>query len=223
MSWRIIIVTLLLAIAASIWGGLQLGNWLIANGPLKSDVLDAYKDLYTVPTLDADGNPYVPAPPQPLVDGRLAVPDTPEPAEWEINHNIDLLAERPPIALATASGASTGTNDFARQHVSPSGLQGLAQIGTLTPHTMRTSEPNNDVIQPIDIGTPPPPPSQEVQAPSLPITANPNWQVDFQRELQACDRLGFTKVPSCKWDARNKYCGPHNAWGRVPGCPAKAF
>lgn len=120
MSWRILLATLLLGIAASVWGGLQLGNWLIENGPLKSDVFDAYQDLYSVPTLDADGKPYVPAPPQPLVDGRLAVPETPEPEQWEIDTATDLLTERPPIALATAAGGFGGGN-VTRNHVSPSG------------------------------------------------------------------------------------------------------
>lgn len=221
MSWRILLAALLLGIAASVWGGLQLGNWLIEHGPLKSNVFEAYEDLYTVPTLDADGKPYVPAPPQPLVDGRLAVPEAPEAAQWEIDADTNLLNERPPIALATATGG-IGSGSIARTHVSPSGLQGLAQIGG-TPNHLTQNIPNENVIQPIDLGATPPPPSQEVQIAALPVSSNPNWQIDFQRELNACDALSFTKTPSCKWDARNKYCGPHNSWGKVPGCPAKAF
>lgn len=222
MSWRILLATLLLGVAASVWGGLQLGNWLIENGPLKSNVFDAYQDLYTIPTLDADGKPYVPAPPQPLVDGRLAVPEAPEPAEWQINDGTDLLSERPPIALATSS-SGTGSSNVNRTHVSPSGLQGLAQIGNLQQDRLANEMPSGGALQPIEIGTPPPPPSQEVQVSNLPVASNPNWQIAFQRELKACDGIGFTKTPSCKWAARNKYCGPHNAWGKVPGCPAKAF
>lgn len=221
MSWRILIATLLLGIAASVWGGFQLGNWLIEHGPLKSDVFDAYKDLYTVPTLDADGKPYVPSPPQPLVDGRLAVPDAPTSTDWEVDQDTNLLAERPPIALATASGGY-GSGNLTRQHVSPSGLQGLAQIGGSSDRFI-TSQANEQVIQPIEIGIPPPPPSQEVQVSGLPVTTNPNWQIDFQRELRSCEGKGAFARPSCAWDARNKYCAPHNAWGRVPGCPAKAF
>lgn len=221
MSWRILLAALLLGIAASVWGGLQLGNWLIEHGPLKSNVFEAYEDLYTVPTLDADGKPYVPAPPQPLVDGRLAVPEAPQAAQWEIDTNTNLLNEHPPIALATAT-AGIGSGNVARTYTSPGGLQGLAQIGGSANHVIHNT-PNENVIQPIDLGAAPPPPSQEVQISSLPVASNPNWQIDFQRELSACDALGFTKTPSCKWDARNKYCGPHNSWGKVPGCPAKAF
>lgn len=214
MSWRILIAALLLGIAASVMGGLQLGNWLIEHGPLKTETLDAYQDLYVVPTLDADGKAYVPAPPQPLVDGRLAVPDSSEHIDWEINTETDLLAERRPIALATATG---GSANITRSHVSPSGLQGLAQIRS------RSNNLDENVIQPVDIGSTPPPPSQEVQVSNRSIASNPNWQVNFQQALNACDALSFTKKPSCKWDARNKYCGPTNAWGKVPGCPAKAF
>lgn len=221
MSWRILIATLLLGIAVSVMGGLQLGNWLIEHGPLKTEIADAYQDLYTMPTLDADGKPYVPTPPQPLVDGRLAVPESPEHIDWQINQESDLLAERRPIALATASGGSSGGAHVARSHVSPSGLQGLAQIGSRS--NTQSNNLDDNVIQPVDMGSAPPPPSQEVQVSNLPIASNPNWQINFQRELQACDALSFTKKPSCKWDARNKYCGPNSAWGRVPGCPSKAF
>lgn len=220
MSWRILITALLLTIAAAAWGGLQLGYWLIEHGPLKkTEVVDAYQDLYTMPTLGADGKPYVPAPPQPLVDGRLAVPQAPEGADWQIEP-ANLLAERRPIALATAAGGSS-SGSVARNHVSSSGLRGIAQIGNLNEQT--TSSPNENVLQPIDLGSTPAPPSQVVEVSGLPVNSNPNWQIDFQRELKACDALSFTRTPSCKWDARNKYCGPNNAWGKVPGCPAKAF
>lgn len=223
MSWRIFFVAFLLGIATSIWGGIQLGNWLIESGPLKSDVFAAYQDLYTVPTLDADGKPYIPAPPQPLVDGRLAVPESPEPMAWEIDQNINLLTERPPIALATATGG-IGAANISREYISPSGLQGLAQISRLQNQNQGAAfQPNQDVIQPIEIGAVPPPPSQEVQIAPLPIAANPNWQIDFHRELKACENKGTFARPSCAWDARNKYCSPNNAWGRIPGCPAKAF
>lgn len=216
MSWRILIATLLLGIAASVWGGLQLGNWLIENGPLKSDAFDAYTDLYTVPTLGADGKPYVPAPPQPLVDGSLAVPNTPERIEWEIDNSTNLLAERPPIALATNAAASSFA--VTRDHLSPGGLRGITQVGNL-----QAGRSGDEILQPIEMGLQPPPPSQEVRVSNLPVASNPNWQVDFQSELKACEKLGFTRVPSCKWAARNKYCEPGNSWGKVPNCPAKAF
>ena len=223
MSWRILLASLLLGIAASVWGGLQLGNWLIEHGPLKSNVFDAYKDLYTLPTLDAEGRPYVPAPPQPLVNGRLAVPDDVESLEWAIDQDTNLLAERPPIALATATAGFTAGSSTHRTTVSPSGLQGLAHISRDSLQAGMAVPANTDVIQPIDIAQPPPPPTQEVQVDNLPIQQDPNWQMNFQRELTSCDSLGFFQSPSCKWEARNKYCAPNNAWGRVPDCPAKQF
>lgn len=220
MSWRVLIATLLLGITASVWAGFQLGNWLIENGPLKSNVFDAYTDLYTVPTFDADGKPFVPSPPQPLVDGSLAVPNELERINWEIDDSTNLLQERPPIALATSSSASGSSIN--RQHISPSGLKGIAQVGNLSSGGS-IHMPNDQVIQPIEIGALPPPPSQEVKVNNLAVNANPNWQANFQRELKACEQLGFTRVPSCKWDARNKYCEPNKAWGKVPNCPPKSF
>ena len=33
MSWRLLFATLLLALGASAWGGIQLGDWLVAHAP----------------------------------------------------------------------------------------------------------------------------------------------------------------------------------------------
>src|SRR3546814_11930099 len=82
MSWRFISVVLLIAIGVSAWGGVHLGDWLIAHGPEKV----AYQNKATlpkVPVLDANGLPYVAQPPQPLVDGHFGVPNPPQSTDWK--------------------------------------------------------------------------------------------------------------------------------------------
>src|SRR5690625_2262098 len=207
MSWRLITLILLTVLGASAWGGYLLGNWLIENGPMRAPSVAIYDDMPDQTTLGADGKPYVAQPPQPLVDGRLGVPDTPDVATWEIDHPRSPLQEPPPIALATTTISMAEAIRITSRDEHAGGLQGIARL---------------DRIQPIEASERPPPPSQEVvQADTPPQSAN--WQAELQKALNACKNVGFFKRPSCAWEARNNYCGPNQAWGKVPNCPKKEF
>ena len=210
MSWRLLIVVFLMAIGASVWGGIALGNWLIEHGPLRAPNMAELIEPTVMPTLDADGKPFTAIPPQPLINGRLGVTEPIDPIDWAIN-NPSADKDNPPIALATTR--ITMAEAQAALTRSDSGLQGIANVGNL-------GRPNaaNTEIQPVDISTPPPPPPQVVTG-----TTDPKWQGALQRELHACSQRSFFDRPSCSWDVRNKYCGPNNAWGRVAGCPSKSF
>ncbi len=76
MSWRFIFAILLVAAGASAWGGIRLGDWLVAHGPV-APVIEEPPELSAVPVLDANGLPYVAQPPQPLMNGQHGVPDEP--------------------------------------------------------------------------------------------------------------------------------------------------
>lgn len=213
MSWRLILAIVLLAMGASVWGGIHMGNWLVENGPLRAPNMLAIEEAaQLMPTLDANGKPYVTPAPQPLTNGRLGVPDEPEPTEWQItNQTADKY--NPPIALANTRLSASALSDLRQQSAtSPSGLQGIAHVG---PSGSRDSA--QQPIQPVDIAIPPPPPT----TPAPNVGSNSSWIAQFQRELAACSQRGFFERPSCSWDARNKYCGPNNAWGRVEGCPSR--
>ncbi|MCQ9618029.1 hypothetical protein L1889_16260 [Paenalcaligenes niemegkensis] len=209
MSWRLILAVLLLAIGASIWGGITMGNWLIEHGPLRDPIMTEIIEPVMMPTLDADGKPFTAEPPQPLVNGRLGVPEPYDAIAWQID-NQAADKDNPPIALATTRITMAEAQAVAAQ--SSGGLQGIASVGNLG-----LSGGANEV-QPVDISAPPPPPAQEVAS-----ATDPNWRGDMQRELHACSQRGFFDRPSCSWDVRNKYCGPNNAWGKVAGCPSKSF
>ncbi|WP_269499036.1 hypothetical protein [Castellaniella sp. S9] len=197
MSWRLIFAVLLIAAGASAWGGLRLGDWLIAHGPAQP-VMPAHPELEPVPVLGADGKPFVATAPQPLPDGRLGVPLQTPPVNWEIQ-TVPLMDSAPPIALATTTITMDEAIALASQN-QQNGLEGIATV---------------DTIQPVDITTAPPPP------PAAGQPAAGNWQAAFQQELALCEQKGFFSRPSCAWAARNKYCEPNNAWGRVDGCPAR--
>lgn len=208
MSWRFIIFSLLIAVGASAWGGYLLGHWLIENGPMRDTPVILYDDMYEQPVLGADGKPFLAQPPQPLVNGRLGIPDTPETVTWEIDERYDLFRERPPIALATTHISMSEAIRITGRDEELGGLQGIARL---------------DRVQPIEADEPPPPPSQEVVQTDPPHAGGSNWQAELQKELNACQALGFFQRPSCAWAARNKYCAPYNAWGQVPNCPKKDF
>lgn len=204
MSWRLIFVVLLLAAGASAWGGLQLGDWLIAHGPTQAQPAPAHPELNKVRVLDANGKPYVATPPQPLADGSHGVPDIAPPTEWHIEPQ-SLMDEHRPIALATTTITEGEAAALAQGGMPGGGLQGIATIGALG---------GDQPIQPIEMDPQPP-------AEQTPVRNDNHWQEAFHAELKACEDVGFFSRPTCSWNARNKYCAPHNAWGKVDGCPAK--
>lgn len=225
MSWRFIFAILIIALGASAWGGIRLGEWLVAHGPVKPEVATTPPELAEVPILDVDGKPFVALAPQPLVDGRMAVPEAPEPIEWELEApSVAETQQETPISLAT----TTITMEEAIQiaNANPHGLQGLADVGDLMGGSTAGNNNSGNLpqaggplfIQPVDVTTPPPPP---------PVVTGPqtagNWEAALRQELQACTQLGFFDRPSCSWAARNKYCEPNNAWGRTRDCPGKNF
>lgn len=216
MSWRFILAILLVAAGASAWGGLQLGNWLVAHGPATPPI-DESPELSAVPVLDANGLPFVAQPPQPLVNGQQGVPGTPAQIAWQIpEKSLDETKSTATIDLAT----TTITMDEALQ-IAASGSQnfkGIADVGDLGLGASNFTEAQP--LQPIEVAPPPPPPVANATAPAQ---SNQAWQASLRQELQACSAQGFFDRPSCSWAARNKYCEPNNAWGRVGDCPAKSF
>lgn len=208
MSWRLIFATLLLAAGVSAWGGLRLGDWLIVHSPAQVQTTEPPVELTNTPVLDANGKPFIAAAPQPLADGRQGVPSLPPPVDWKIQ-TVPLIDENRPIALATTTISMDEAIALAAQgQQDDSGLQGIANVGTLI-----TSQP----VQPIDV--PPPPPAPDTSG-NL-AAGGDNWQAPFQAELKTCESMGFFSRPSCAWAARNKYCEAHQAWGKAKDCPAK--
>ncbi len=212
MSWRSIFVILVVAAAASIWAGLRLGEWLVAHGPVATAATH-HAPLVTVPVLDADGKPYTAQPPQPLVDGRLAVPEGPPLIAWEIpKSSLDETKSNQVIAVATTSITMVEAQQIAAGGGSSS-LSGIADVGELM-GSLNQGAP----IQPIEA---PDVPSPHVAA--QPVGNSGAWQARLRQDLQACDAESFFDRPSCAWAARNKYCTPNGAWGKVADCPAKSF
>lgn len=211
MSWRFMFVVMVVAAGLSAWGGITLGHWLIAHGPETSPITE---DLLVsdVPVLDADGRPYTAQPPQPLIDGRLGVPEPVTNIAWDVpDTSLVDDAENVPIAIAT----TTITLEQARHMAHPDDqFQGLADVGDL----IGALQAGQQMLQPIDM--PPPPPAP---APMATPETDGNWQLALRQEINACSNLGFFERPSCAWAARNKHCGPHNAWGKTRDCPDRSF
>ena len=213
MSWRFMFVVLLAAAGLSAWGGISLGNWLVSHGP-ETPPVPEYLQTSDVPVLDSDGRPYVAQPPQPLINGQLGVPEPVTHIAWQLpEKSLSEEEGKPPIDIAT----TTITMDEARNIAESGGnqFQGIANVGDL----IGTIQGGQQPIQPIEVPPAPPPPPPPASAPGT----GGNWQLSLRQEIDACSRLGFFDRPSCAWSARNKYCGPNNAWGKTPDCPAKSF
>lgn len=215
MSWRFIIAVLLVAAGASAWGGLRLGNWLVAHGPAAKEIPQLSQET-TVPVLDANGRPYVAQPPQPLVDGRLAAPQKPAEVAWQIpDQSLNATLANAAIPVAT-----TPITMVEAQQLASSGgqkLVGIADVGNLG---LAAGGNSNGPIQPIEI-----PDTTTTAKPDVARApaSNQAWQTRLRQELQVCSAQSFFDRPTCAWAARNKYCEANNAWGQIRDCPPKNF
>src|SRR5690606_41166582 len=83
-----------------------------------------------VPVLGAERKPYVALAPQTLVDGRLGIPEPPEPVQWELEPpTVAELQAETPIPLATTTITMEEAIRIANSN--PHGLMGLADVGDL--------------------------------------------------------------------------------------------
>src|SRR3546814_20598207 len=85
MSWRVLFAALLLALGAAAWGGIQLGDWLVAHAPKATAAPGQERLASQEPVLAATGRPYVAQPPQQRLDGPLGVPDQPVGTSWPVS------------------------------------------------------------------------------------------------------------------------------------------
>jgi len=223
MSWRFLVVTLLLGIGAAAFGGLQLGDWLVQHAPQAAPPPASLTGDNDQPTLNADGKPYVAQPPQPRVDGTLGVPERTAETNWAIqpvslfdtvkDNNVQLSrsAVTPGQAAEIAASSQTsvaGADDDAA-------LDALSQAG-FTPGQIQPSSRFGGAM---------------VQSSEMPVVRSNNnggaqaasgaWLTSLRGELAQCANQGFFERPSCAWNARNRYCGPNQAWGRVAECPQR--
>ncbi len=223
MSWRFLFAVLALLMAASAWSGLRLGEWLVANGPLASSA-PGQPEITPVEVLGADGKPFAAQPPQPQVNGRLAIPQPPEPVAWEITpESLNELFANNLIPIATTRISMAEAEQIAA--LESGKLMGIADVGDLiSSMEKRGNRDGNMPIQPVEIpdfsAEPGPGPAS---TPAPPAVANTGWLNQLRDELQACNAQSFFDRPSCAWAARNKYCTPNSAWGYVAECPAKSF
>ncbi len=227
MSWRVLIIFLLLAAVASWQGGLQLGEWLVARAPESIASASSSRNNSGEQMLDANGKPFTAQPPQPRVDGTLGVPRESAPLEWTVTAVIAEQFDADPNAMKVdaegnyerqdhelaAGGAEllSGNHDIATIDVGDTTKEQYAAPtaqGT-TVRTGNTRQDNAQVNQPDRLTTP--------------ASAALTWQQALKKDIEQCNSAGFFQRPSCVQNARNKFCAPNNAWGKAPDCPARGF
>jgi hypothetical protein len=226
MSWRVLFATLLVALAASAWGGIQFGDWLVAHAPAATRTPNE-TDANQEPILDADGRPYTAQPPQPRIDGTLGVPDRPASTNWTvataslfdtvkdpavlISRDTISMDQARQIAAATQSALPAGPNDVSTLDLATQQAQtaqSAQQYGQIQASRNVSQQP---IIQSVDM----PAPQQQASAGA----GQKGWQDSLRRELAQCANTGFFERPTCAWNARNKYCAPNQAWGTIAECP----
>ncbi len=222
MSWRFLFATLLVAIGVAAWGGIQVGDWLVAHAPQASPAPGQEKSEWSQqPVLDANGRPYVAQPPQPRVDGTLGVPDGPPNANWEVStvSLFDTVTD-PSVRISR----ETVSMEEARQIAAASDVplpQGGSDVTTLD---LQSLGGGSTAVQPAPAApgmAQQPMIAQAPVAPPHPQASQGNWQQALRNELAHCATQGFFERPTCSWNARNKYCAPNRAWGTIKECPQR--
>jgi len=226
MSWRLLLATLVVALGGAAWGGIQLGDWLVAHAPRAIPAPGQESDLSQQPVLDANGRPYVAQPPQPRIDGTRGVPDKPADTQWtvptvslfdtvtdpavQISRNRLSIDEAREIAAHSSTSLPTGPSDIATLDLQTLGGSSSvaqpeqAQGANTTAGTLRVG---TSMLAPPSVSAPP--------------AGAKGWQEALKRELAQCATQGFFERPTCSWNARNKYCEPNQAWGVIAECPRK--
>ncbi|MCD0505052.1 hypothetical protein [Bordetella petrii] len=219
MSWRVLFATILLALGAAAWGGIQLGDWLVAHAPKAAPAPGQENSASKEPILDADGRPYVAQPPQPRVDGTLGVPDKPAGETWTVSTVSLFDTNTDPSVRLSRDNISM---DEARELAAASDVPLPSGPSDVTTLDLQALPPTTNTLPPAD---------QQAYVVNPPVTMPNNtagpaqqqgaWQDALRSELAQCANKGFFERPTCSWNARNKYCGPNRGWGTIAECPQR--
>ena len=222
MSWRFLIIVLVIMLAAAGMAGVGLGEWLVAKAPGASETTRANLPEPVINTSrDASGQLIVPQAPQPLIDGGLGVPPPAKAQLWEVQRNSLFDGFIDPMVIISRDGQSYTVGDM----LSKAGQdlpQGPTDIQTLD---VTQAGGARSAIAPTSAGPkplPPPPLSPPtVVAQTNTPSARLSWQDQLKETVEKCDAGSFFDLPTCMERARDRFCTPNNAWGKHPLCPAR--
>lgn len=228
MSWRTLLVFLLLAAVASWQGGIQLGEWLVARAPESIASVAGPKDSKDQ-VLDANGKPFTPQPPQPRVDGTLGIPRASAPVEWTITPILASVTDvgTTPMAVDSegnyerrdselaAGGAelAQGQGDITTLDIAASSAKTQASAPASAPARTASASPKF-VFEGVRT-------SENTDPTKAPVITVYSWTQNLKKEIEQCANLGFFQRPTCVQNARNKFCAPNNGWGKIADCPAR--
>jgi len=208
MSWRVLIVFLMLAGVASWQGGVQLGNWLVTRAP---DTVASVSDKdYKALKLDALGRPITAQPPQPRIDGTLGVPRELAPIEWAVEAITADDLETDPNRMKVEGDEDDDESTVSEGSETADAKRSARNATERSDNTANSAGASDPTRRP---AAPPVPPGITVTVIS--------WQQSLKQELDQCAKLGFFQRPTCSQIARNKYCAPNDAWGKTADCPAR--
>lgn len=201
MSWRFLIVFIVLCLVSAAIAGAALGSWLVAEAPILPEEVIVQDDGESL--VDAKGRTRNGLSPQPLSDGTLGMPVVHEEPAWEIEH-VSLFDGQldPMVSIAMGDRMYTISDVLAEAGF---GLeQGEGDVGTVD---VTSGQHDGD--------------RRDGDASQAGRPGDQSWQAALEAAVRACDNVGFFSRPGCLDRARRQYCAPNNAWGKHPLCPAQ--
>lgn len=211
--WARISIFLVAALLVAAAAGAFFGHMLVASAPFSPETDD--RPSTPIAQVGADGQAYVPEPPQPLVDGSLGVPARQTASELVPLVSVLEANENPGISMSTAR---TDDLDSLMARLQTTGPIGPGNSGIPVPTV--DGQPNGGAPA---RGELPPDLAFAIAQPAEPAPAAvPAWQQALRDSLGRCGRQRFFSEAECEQRLRVQYCEPNGGWGNVAECPAAA-
>lgn len=213
--WARISIFLVAALLVAAAAGAFFGHLLVENAPFTSERDDA--PATPIAQVGTDGQPFVPEPPQPLVNGSIGVPQRHHASETPPLVSVFEANQDPGIAMTT-SRSDDLDNLMAR--LQSTGPIGPGNSGIPVP-TLEESPSGGQAPREL-------PPelafavAQPANGAAAAPAAVPAWQQALRDSLGRCARQRFFSEAECEQRLRVQYCEPNGAWGQVAECPAGA-
>ncbi|MBU4613024.1 hypothetical protein IMZ29_21505 [Achromobacter sp. GG226] len=213
--WARISIFLVAALLVAAAAGAFFGHLLVQNAPFAPQ--QDTQPSTPISQVGADGQAYVPEPPQPRVDGSLGVPQ--RRAAGESAPLVSLLEanQNPGIAISTSRADDL---DSLMARLQTNGAMGPGRSGIPVPSFQESGQQGAPAPRelPPELAFAVAQPAES--APAAP--AVPAWQQSLRDSLGRCGRQRFFSEAECEQRLRVQYCEPNGGWGRVAECPATA-
>ncbi|GAA4332882.1 hypothetical protein GCM10023144_23400 [Pigmentiphaga soli] len=205
--------------------GVLLGIWLSWHAPVDR-VVEAPSPTQPLPgeapVAAVDTQQYLPEPPQPRIDGTRGVPARRVAATQQVPMVSALDNPSPDVTVSTVAPDADALREQYGQG-QDQGQPGLpSPLPAPSPRPLQSSQVTTVDVAPPG-GTAPAgrgiSPQLAQNGAAAAGASGDGWMGALRADLERCTAQSAGTRTACADQARWRYCGPNNGWGRTPDCP----